>query len=264
MKLSIIIIDFNSSQYIESCLKSLNGFAPSLPYEIIVVDNASLENHLESYKQINHVVKTYRLDKNIGFGAANNFAVEQSTGEYILLLNPDTLIVDDSIDTMAKFLELHQEIGALTCLLYGKDKKTLQRHFFGKFQSLLGLTLRHYNYQKVEKDKEFFYTDIVTGACLMIRRDLFKKVGRFDENIFMYLEDDDLCKRLVDYGYKNAVLNAAKIIHLEGKSSNRREKKKYYFASQNYYWQKHNGYFATLMMKALRFPFKIFVFLRSK
>lgn len=261
LELSIIIVEYKSKKYLFDCLKSIKKGLVNIKYEVIIVDNNQEKEPGIKSQELSVILPStrYRLlnsDENKGFGFANNEGAKSAQGRHLLFLNPDTLIIDDSLEKMISFYKRHSEIGALTCLL-GPDKNRLQKAFFGKFQSLLGLTLRHYNYQKIDFSKEFFYTDIVTGACLMIRHDLFIKLGGFDENIFMYLEDDDLCKRLVNLKYKNAVLNTAKIIHLEGKSSSNVLKKRYYYKSQNYYWQKHNGFWPTLVMRIIRFPYKL-------
>lgn len=255
-KLSIIIVDYNCSELIKDCIQSILKFKPGLDYDIIVVDNASRESHLKEYEKLSNNIFGIRAEKNKGFGSGNNLGAKKANGEYLLLLNPDTILIENSLSKMVNFIENHQEIAALTCLL-GPNREDLQKAFFGRFQSLLGLTFRHYNYQKIDLGSEFFYTDIVTGACLLIKRDLFDKVGGFDENIFMYLEDDDLCKRLVKAGYKNAVLTTTKILHLEGQTTKIKERKKIYYESQNYYWKKHNGVFITLLMRLIRWPYKL-------
>jgi len=258
MKLSIVIVNFNSKKLLLNCVDSLYKWVNNCFDEIIVVDNASTKEKISANDFDRHQkVKFYSLDSNFGFGAANNFGVKQAKGDLILLLNPDTLIVDDSIRDMARYYSGKNSIGAITCLLYSADDKTLQKSFFGRFQSLLGLTIRRYNYQEINTSVDFMPTDIVTGACLLIKKSLFEKIGGFDQNFFMYLEDDDLCKRLVDLGYQNGVFLKAKIIHLEGKSSEfNKQKKDYYYKSQDYYWHKHNGLIATILMKIIRWPYK--------
>lgn len=261
LELSIIIVEYKSKKYLFECLKSIKKGLVNIKYEVIIVDNNQEQESKIKNRELDAALPSFKYhlvspSANKGFGSANNAGAGLAKGTYLLFLNPDTFIIDDSLEKMISFYKRHSEIGALTCLL-GPDKNDVQKAFFGKFQSLLGLTLRHYNYQKIDFSKEFFYTDIVTGACLMIRHDLFIKLGGFDENIFMYLEDDDLCKRLVDLGYKNAVLNTAKIIHLEGKSSSNVLKKRYYYKSQNYYWQKHYGFWPTLAMRIIRWPIKL-------
>ncbi len=94
---------------------------------------------------------------------------------------------------------------------------------------------------------------------MMMKRNIFEKVEGFDENIFMYLEDDDLCKRISELGYKNAILATAKVIHKEGSSINKnKDRKKLYYASQTYFWRKHNGFLPTLLMRIMRWPYKLF------
>jgi len=265
INLSIIIVHHKSQDITFDCIKSIKELVSGISYEVIIVDNSHGAEYRIQNTDISKMLSpsTFYLlpSTNKGFGAGNNLGAKKANGEYLLLLNPDTIVFDDSIEKMLSFIKKHDEIGALTCLL-GPDKKTLQKNFFGKFQSLFSVTFRHYNYQKIDPPaggrKDFFYTDIVTGAALMIKKDIFEKLGGFDERFFMYLEDDDLCKRLVDAGYKNAVLNTAKIIHLEGKSiSKNKERKKIYYQSQNLYWQKHNGFLPTLLMRMIRFPYKL-------
>jgi len=191
----------------------------------------------------------------MGFGAGNNLGAKIAKGEYLLLLNPDIHLIDNSIEKMLDFLSRHSEIGALSPLLYQKDGKTLQKHFFGNFQSLVGITIKRWQGKEANLNADFFYTDMVSAATLMIKRELFEKVDGFDQNFFMYIEDDDLCRRISDLGYKNAVLCGAKVIHFEGQSSTSFEKKKYYYKSQNYYWQKHYGPAKTFLMKIFRVPY---------
>ncbi len=262
MKLSIIIVDYNTKKYIFECLKSIEKNLKNINYEVIIVDNKSKDDLKITNQELSDLslafdIRLLTLNSNIGFGGGNNAGANIAKGEYLLLLNPDTLIVDDSIEKMLRFIETHDKVGAVVPLLYQEDGVTLQKSFFGKFQSLLGLTLLRNVRQNIDLTKEFFYSDIVTGAAMMIKKALFDKMNGFDENIFMYLEDDDLCKRVADLEYKNVVLCSAKIIHLEGKSSNNKEKKKFYYKSQDYYWQKHKGVLPTLLMKLLRWPYKL-------
>jgi len=258
--LSIIIVNYNTPNIVYDCLQSIAKWL-KVDHEVIIVNNGKDEEKKVSEDKVKSILKNSPFSiiniENAGFGNANNEGAKKANGKYLFLLNPDTILVDDSVDKMFEFISRHKEIGALTCLLYNDlNCKIMQKAFFGKFQSLGSLTIRRYNYQKLDLTKEFFYTDIITGAAFMISKDIYDRTKGFDENIFMYLEDDDLCKRIVDMGYKNAVMNSAKIVHLEGKSTNDKEKKRYYYKSQDYYWRKHNGLVATVLMKILRFPIK--------
>lgn len=260
IQLSIIIVNYNTPVLVNNCLKSIKKHL-TLECEVIVVDNGPEGDAKINKENIDQIgLQHYHLiyAENMGFGSANNIGAKKASGEYLLLLNPDTLIIDGSLNKMFEFISQHNEVGALTCLLYNDiECRKMQKYFFGNFQSLAGLTIRRYNFQKIDRSKEFFYADIVTGACLMIKKETFDQVGGFDENLFMYLEDDDLCKRIVESGYKNAVLNTAKLVHLESQSTNNKTRKKYYYESQDYYWRKHNGLFATTLMRIIRWPVKL-------
>lgn len=259
LELSIIIVDYNSSQFTIDLIKNLGEKLTDLRFEIIVVNNNPNSDNdqriKDEYKDLKNL-KVIKAEKNLGFGTGNNLGAKEARGEYLLLLNPDTKIIDNSIQRMLDFLAKHPEVGALSPLLYQKDEKTLQRHFYGDFQSLAFITIKRWK-GKVPKnsDQDFFYTDMVSGAALMIRKSLYKKLGGFDEKFFMYIEDDDLCHRIDYLGLKNAVLTTAKIVHFEGQSSTPLEKKKFYYQSQDYYWRKHYGPIMTNLMKAIRYPY---------
>ena len=199
--LSIIIVHHKSKDITLNCLKSIKENLSGVNFEIIIVDNSEKTEYRIQNTDISKIFDTFIFyllrSNNNGFGAANNLGEKQAKGEYLLLLNPDTLVFDNSIEKMLSFIKKHDEVGALTCLL-GPDDKKLQKDFFGKFQSLGSITIRKYYFNKIDQTGEFFYTGIVTGAAFMIKKDLFERIGGFDERFFMYLEDDDLCKRLVD------------------------------------------------------------------
>lgn len=275
LELSIIIVDYKSADFtidlISDLKKHLSNLTPASPaggYEVRVVDNNPQGNAAKKIKKAHpdaRNLKIIKAKKNLGFAAGNNLAAKEAGGEYLLLLNPDIHLVDNSIEKMLDFVSKQAEIGALTCLLYQKDAKNLQRHFFGNFQSLATVLLRRQAGLPAEAlakagkmpatHDESFYCDMVTGAALMVRRKLFEEIGGFDENFFMYIEDEDFCRRLQNLGYKNAVLTTARLIHYEGQSSTSFEKKQFYYKSQDYYWQKHYGRFKTALMKIIRAPY---------
>lgn len=260
-KLSIIIINYNTPNLVYDCLKSIKKFV-KVNYEVVLVENGSDPAHRIKNTDISNILPAtrYKLltsDINLGFGKGNNLGASKATGDILWLLNSDTVLVDDSAKKMIDFLEQHKEIGALSPIIYHPDS-SIQRDFFAKFQSLVGIIFQRYNYQKIDFKEKFFYCDIVIGAAMMVRKELFDKLMGFDPNIFMYLEDDDICKRIVDQGYKNAILTTAKIIHKEGASIKKNSsRKKLYYESQTYFWKKHNGFLPTLIMRILRWPYKL-------
>jgi len=262
--LSIIIVNYNSVALAKDAILSIKKHL-KISYEIIVIDNSENEEEIESAASAfaDDTNLRFKHVPNHGYGAANNEGAKMARGKYLLLLNPDTLLTDESLVKMLNFLSAHDEVGAISPLIYQEDGKTLQHHFYGHFLSLGGITLKKWQGEGTNLNKEINNVDMVTGASLMIKKELFDRVGGFDENFFMYVEDDDLCRRLQELGYKNAVYTKAKIIHLEGKSSTSRNKKLMYYKSQDYYWRKHYGAAQTVLMRIIRWPYKTIRLLAS-
>lgn len=266
IELSIIIVNYHSVKYCLDLVPNIFDMIKNTTFEIIIVENDPKSSDFEILEKEfgdNKKIKLIRAEKNLGFGSGNNLGAKEATGEYLLLLNPDTKIVDDSIEKMLDFLTKHTEIAALSPLIYQTDGENLQRHFFGNFQSLGLITVKRWQGKTADLTKEFFYSDMVTGAALMVKRSIFERVGGFDPHYFMYIEDDDLCREFFKIGYRNAVLTTAKIIHFEGKSSTSYEKKRFYYKSQDYYWRKHYGPFLTLLMQIIRSPYVFWQKIRS-
>jgi hypothetical protein len=297
---SIIIVDYNSSDYLLPCLKSIDNHL-KLDYEVIVVDNNSYENHLKDYEQISSKIKTIRSDKNLGYGGANNLGAREALGPYLLFLNPDTLLIDDSIARMLEFLKANKTIGIVIPKILTEKNGPEETDYYGDFPTFKSLVTRH-NHRHIMKypadiNPESTYevgvgyleAERVTGASLMIKKELFNKVGGFDTGFFMYFEDTDLCKKVYDLGYKNAVFLASSIVHFGGRTqsstssprvramhpsesktdrpeprkgpfgpqsngqkSNKLKKKNYYF-SQDYFFKKHYGIAKMYLMKSVRF-----------
>lgn len=252
-KLSIIIVNFNTPELVRNCLESIKKHL-KIDYEVIIINNGDSKFNNYDFKEI-----TTLNTSNKSFGAANNFGAKNASGEYILLLNPDTLLVDNSLQEMLEFIKQHKEIGAISPILYNDiECKRIQNSFWGTFQTIKTITVRRRGKEKVDFTKEYFYAETISAAALLVKKDKFEEIKGFDEKFFMYFEDDDLCKRLARAGYKNAVYTKAKIIHLEGKSiAQNKNRKRIYYKSQDYYWFKHNGFLQTMLMKALRFPYKV-------
>lgn len=264
LDLSIIIVNYNTSKLTLGCIESVKKSIKNLDYEIIVVNNSDKPEQSKILHQ-NQPNDIKIIDsKNRGFGTANNSGAKAAKGEYLLLLNSDIKVSDNSIFLMLKFLTKHQEIAALSPLLYQEDGKTLQKHFFGSFPTFLSLTFRRWQGRNADLQKDFFNSQMVSAAAMMIEKKKYDKVCGFDQNFFMYCEDDDLCRRLTQADHKNAVLTKAKMIHLEGRSASNKKRLKMYYKSQSYYWQKHNGTSARVLMEIIRWPYKTLNILLSK
>jgi GT2 family glycosyltransferase len=232
MSLSIVIVNYNTERLLRSCLESVYAGANGTPMDIWVVDNNSRDGSVPMLKSMFPVVKVIVNPTNVGFSRANNAAISQSRSDYVLLLNPDTLIIEDAIERMVKFMNEHPEVGIAGCKVLNRDG-TLQlacRRSIPTpkvaFYRLTGLsrlfpgnkTIARYNmtYQSPQQTHE---VDAVSGAFLMIRRQVVEEIGLLDERFFMYGEELDWCLRAKRAGWTVAYYPHAQIIHYKGEST---------------------------------------------
>ena len=226
---SIIIVNYNTAQLTVDCINSIREKTQGLTYEIIVVDNASEDKSSQIIRSTFKDITFIENRSNIGFGAANNMGAELATGKYLLMLNPDTIFINNALKVMYEFMEKPENRNIAVCggmLIDGNGLPTVS---FGDFPSpqkmiLYSLPFANKIFRRSElkrlenSSSNFSVVDFVTGANFFIRRDIFKEEGGFDEKFLAYYEDTDLCKRLSLRGYKSAIVREAKIIHLCGKS----------------------------------------------
>jgi GT2 family glycosyltransferase len=225
---------------------------------VIVVDNGSTDNSADALATSLPRVNLVRSEWNRGFAGGNNLGAKVARGRYFAFLNSDTLLIDDSLASLVAFADAHPEIGILSPVLYLEDGKTIQSTAIAGFQTLLSVVTRRHTKHVIDLGREFQYVDLVAGAAMVVRRGLFQELGGFDEGIFMYLEDDDICKRAADLGMRTAVYARASVIHLGGRSiSTGPARKRIYYRSQNYYWLKHHGLLPTLVMRCVRLPYRL-------
>jgi len=250
-------LNYNTPELVYDCLASITKQI-DFEYEIIVVDNGSDkkvdEEKIKSYPN----ASCYLLEKNLGFGQGNNFGAEKTKGELLWLLNSDTIVPDQSISKLVSYMEADPSIGVASPVLYN-DLSCIetQPDYYANFQTLKTLISRRPR-DNASYDSVFFETDIVVGASMFIRRNIYEKIGGFDAKIFMFMEDDDICYRVKQLGLKVIVFYQSKIVHLQGKSiSKSKDRKKMYYRSQDYFWQKHYGTVQTLIMKVIRWPIKM-------
>jgi N-acetylglucosaminyl-diphospho-decaprenol L-rhamnosyltransferase len=229
--LSIIIVNWNSAEFVRRCISSIRQNTTGLTYEILVVDNASfdgcdevLETHAPEATYIQSV-------KNLGFAKANNLAFKASRGITLLFLNPDTEIVGPAINLMLEELQQLSDAGILGARLSNGDG-SLQTSCIQAFPTILNQVLDSEFLRKKWPESSLWGTqpflrdhgrpeevEAVSGACLMIRRDVFERVGEFSEDYFMYTEDIDLCYKVRKAGYKNYYVPMANVVHFGGSSS---------------------------------------------
>jgi GT2 family glycosyltransferase len=256
---SIIIVNYKAEQELLNCISSVLKSKPKVEFEIIVVNNdpaSKLKRRLnEKFPQ----VKYFKSPGNIGYGAGNNLGAKHAFGEYLFILNPDTIVEKDSIDMLLNFIKKNPESGMVAPLLHdfsrkiyvsqGSDQYNLinaiiTNSFINKLfpNSPISRKFFHKNWNK--KSVEEF--DVVPGTAFMIRKDLFKKVGMFDEKFFLYFEEYDLARRIKQLGYKNYIIPSAKVLHMWGESTKKRNDVDKIFAKSRYYFfRKNYGFFFT-------------------
>lgn len=256
-KLSIIIVNFQSEQYLRKCLASLLRFNLGIDFEIVVVNNDQKEKLDEVVEKFSGVA-LIDSPQNNGFSAACNLGVKKSQGDLLFFLNPDTEILN-SLKPIIEVFEKNSEIGAIGPKLLGEDGE-VQEWSTGVEISLLDLVRNNLGLSRSKKIWESLVareTAWISGAALLISRENFFKVGGFDEGFFMYFEDNDLCRRIRKTGKKLLYFPKVTIRHLGGKSTQDPEKQKeHFFTSQDYYFQKHFGVLQVFWLKLLR---KIFL-----
>ncbi|OUW63519.1 MAG: hypothetical protein CBD58_00125 [bacterium TMED198] len=258
MKLSIIIVNYNVAHYLSQCLSSiLNGSMNQNSFEILVVDNDSYDNSRSKIIKQFPMVKWIQLDSNYGFSKAVNKAIKKSSGKYICLVNPDTIISNNALAKMRGYLERNSDTGILGAKVFNPDgsfQLSSRRRFPSFFISLskvLGLNkifsktkfFSKYNYKDIDVNA-ISEVDSVSGSCMMISRKVIESVGLFDENFFLYFEDTDYCLRALKQGFKVKYYPKAHIIHYKGESSSSAPfivKHKFYESMIYFYKKYHNS-----------------------
>jgi GT2 family glycosyltransferase len=232
IKLSIVIVNYNVKHFLEQCLISVFKACHNFQYEIFVVDNNSVDGSCAMIKEKFPQVKLIENKINYGFSVANNQAIKQASGQYILLLNPDTVVEENSFDKCLAFMDSHPDAGGLSVkMIDGKgrflpeSKRALPTPQVA-FYKIVGLskvfpTSKHFGrYYLGHLDKnETHEIEILPGAFMFLRKETLDKTGLLDESFFMYGEDIDLSYRITLAGYKNYYIPETTIIHYKGEST---------------------------------------------
>lgn len=234
MDLSIVIVSYNVRHFLEQTLHSLSKASQNKNVEIWVVDNHSKDDSVAMVREKFPHVRLIVNQDNPGFSKANNQAIAQAQGKYILILNPDTVLQEDTIDVCYEYMERNPETGALGVKMIDGQGKFLPESkralptpwvSFCKIFGLSWLFPRSRTFGQYHlgylSDEEIHEIDILSGAFMWIRKDVLDKVGAFDERFFMYGEDVDLSYRIRLAGYKNIYLPTTSIIHYKGESTKR-------------------------------------------
>ena len=253
MDVSIIFVNYKTKDLTIKAIKSVIEKTEDLEYEIFVVDNNSQDGSIEAIEQEFPSINIIKNPINAGFGAANNLAIKQVKGKYILCLNTDTLLINNAIKIMFDFMEKSENKNVAVCGGYITDKYNKPALCGGNFPTLTEiiwkfglrklLPIQYKNYSVVlnsEDEKYLKNVDYITGADIFFRKSVLNKVGLFDERFFMYYEETDLCKRIKDKGYEISFVKEARIQHLENQSIDSKLKhKKMVKTSELLYFKKH-------------------------
>jgi GT2 family glycosyltransferase len=257
MRLSVIIIGYNSWKYLEKNLASLHFLLPDPQVEIIYVDNASTDETLSQIKQHYPGIICIENKKNTGVSIARNQGICNASGEYIWLLDSDTEITKPALLEMLSFMDKHPEAGLCGCKMHGQNGQvqescrkfpSLSEKFRSAFTILIRNLFGHNSFflpkNAYNMDLEFpFEVDYVIGACQLIRREAQKKTGLLDEAIFYGPEDADFCLRMKQAGYKVYYLPQTSIYHAYQRISSHKIFSKITYRHLQgliYYFRKHN------------------------
>lgn len=231
MKLSIVIVSFNTRQMTLECLASVYRETNPDSIEVILIDNNSSDGSANAVEQQFPQVRLIRSEKNHGFAMANNLAIEQASGEYLLLLNPDTVVLDNAIGRLLDFAGKHPEAGIWGGRTVFGNGALNPGSCFRKM-SIWNQFCRAFGLAAIFRNSELFnaeeyggwsrnsirQVDIVCGCFLMIKRTLWNQLQGFDRRFFMYAEEADLCLRAKKLGYAPMITGAAQIVHYGGGS----------------------------------------------
>lgn len=232
MKLSVIIVNYNVKYFLEQCLYSIRDAGKGINTEIFVVDNNSVDGSVKMVKEKFPEVIILENKENLGFSKANNQAISLAKGEYVLLLNPDTVIENDTFKKITQFMDSNPDAGGLGVKMIDGKGKFLPESKRGlptpkvAFYKVFGLSglfpkskiFGQYHLGYLDKDK-IHEVDILAGAFMLIRKKTLDKTGYLDETFFMYGEDIDLSYRILKAGYKNYYFPETRIIHYKGEST---------------------------------------------
>ena len=253
MDVSIIYVNWKSEDYIKESIESVYAHTAGLSLEIIVVDNASPSGRVEMLKEHFPQIQLIKSEKNLGFARANNLGFHSSSGESILFLNPDTKLVNPAINIMLQALRETPGAGIMGCKLLDADLN-VRTDSIQTFPTILNQALDA-DFLRDRWPKSSLWgiaplysespaparVEVISGACLMITRAAFERIGMFSEEYFMYAEDLDLCYKVAHAAYANYYIGEGRVIHYGGKSSEPEPATRMKWTSIPRFCDKHHG-----------------------
>ncbi|MCA9942490.1 MAG: glycosyltransferase family 2 protein [Ardenticatenaceae bacterium] len=227
MKLSIVIVSWNTKDLLDACLRSIYAYPLDQPFEVWVVDNKSSDDTVAMVQEHFPQVELIASEENLGFAGGNNRAIPHCQGEYVLLLNPDTEVKPEALNELVAFMDTHPEAGAAGSRLLNADetlqpschpRPTLSREFWRMFYLDKLLPYGSYDMSKwnLEQPRE---VDVLMGASMLLRKTVLDTIGLLDEGYFMYSEEVDLCFRLQKAGWHLFWVPQSQVVHYWGQSA---------------------------------------------
>jgi GT2 family glycosyltransferase len=232
MQLSVIILNYNVRYFLEQCVASVQEALTNIDSEIIVVDNQSSDDSCEMIRSRFPGVKLIKNNSNLGFPKGNNIGVAQANGNYICILNPDTVVAEDTFEKILTFAEKQENLGIVGCKLIDgsgnflpESKRGIPTPFvaltkiFGLYKLFPNWKLFNRYYAQHLSENETGKVEILVGAFMIMKRDLYNEIGGFDENCFMYSDDIDLSYMALKRGKSNYYFHETSVIHYKGEST---------------------------------------------
>ena len=250
-KISIVIVSYNVRRYLDQCLESVQKALEGIEAEVFVVDNDSKDDTLKVLPDKYPWVTFIANDENVGFARANNQAIRQSTGEYVLLLNPDTTVGEHTLREALSFMDSHPNAGGAGVMMHNEDgtrapesRRAIPTPWVSAMK-MLGFTRRYYM-SDLPWD-EPCRIEVISGAFCLLRKTALDKIGLLDEDFFMYGEDIDLSYRLLKGGYENWYLPLP-ITHFKGKSTRKTDYRyvHVFYQAMLIFFRKHYSHLSVL------------------
>ena len=264
MKLSVVIVSYNVRTYLEQCLQSVQKALDGTEGEVFVVDNHSEDDSVAVVRTDYPWVRLIESPENVGFARANNIAIRQSEAEYVLLLNPDTVVEEDTLRQSLAFMDAHPEAGGAGVMMHNADgtlapesRRAIPTPWVSCLK-MLGFTKRYYmSHLPWNQPSQI---EVISGAFCLLRKKALDEIGLLDETFFMYGEDIDLSYRLLKGGWQNWYLPYS-IIHFKGKSTQKSDYRyvHIFYQAMLIFFRKHYGHLSFFYTM----PVKIAIYFRA-
>ena len=251
MKLSVVIVSYNVRAYLEQCLQSVQRALEGIEGEVFVVDNHSDDDSVKTVREQYPWVRLIENQENLGFSKANNLAIRQAQGDYVLLLNPDTVVAENTFRGVLTFMDEHPQAGAAGVMMCYEDgsrapesRRALPTPWVAA-QKMMGFTKRYYM-SHLPWDQPC-RIEVVSGAFCLLRHEALNQIGLLDEDFFMYGEDIDLSYRLLKGGWENWYLPYS-IVHYKGRSTQKSDYRyvHIFYQAMLIFFQKHYSHLSLI------------------